>query len=129
MGGDTVFLSSASPSFTQVVMATGNATNTTLMVNGGSNDPIYFGFAKGVRQKAGFVVNVTGGTDGDSVVLMEGSRQIGPVLNLNSGQTIFNTQLSAGQHSVRAIYLGNNTAAGSVSSIVAVTRSPRPKPR
>ena len=88
-GGDTIFLPSASPSFIQVVMATGNATNTTLMVNGGSNDPIYFGFAKGVRQKAGFVVNVTGGTDGDSVVLMEGNRQIGPVLNLNSGQTIF----------------------------------------
>ena len=128
-GGDTVFLPSASPSFTQVVIATGNATTTTLMVNGGSNDPIYFGFAKGARQKAGFAVTVTGSSDGDSVVLMEGNRQIGPVLNLNSGQTIFNTQLSVGQHSVRAIYLGNNTAAGSVSSIVTVTRSPRPKPR
>jgi len=128
-GGDTIFLPSASSSFTQVVIATGNGTSTTLTVNGGSPNPIYFGFAKGIRQNAGFVVNVTGSTDGDSVLLMEGNQQIGPALSLTGGQVSYTTQFSVGQHSVRAIYLGNGIAAGSVSSSVAVNRSPRPKPR
>jgi hypothetical protein len=131
-GGDTTFQPSTSSAIIQVVIATGNTTSTTLAINGGSHDPVYFGYSKGVRQMANFVVNVTGGTDGDSVVLMEGNRQIGPALTLGSlspGQTSFSTQFGIGKHIVTAIYLGNNTAAGSASSPQTFIRSPKPKPR
>jgi len=127
--GDTIFLPSSSSSFTQVVIAGGNTTSTLLIVNGGNPDPIYFGFAKGVRQDASFAVNVTGSTDGDSVLLMEDVKEIGPLLTLHSGEANFKTQLSIGQHAIRAIYLGNGTAGGSMSALVTVKRSPRPKPR
>jgi hypothetical protein len=60
---------------------------------------------------------------------MDGARQLGPAGQLNSGQASFNTQLGVGQHSIRAIYIGNNTAAGSTSAFVTVNRSPRPRPR
>jgi hypothetical protein len=128
-GGDANFQLSTSSPLTQVVIAPGNGTTTTLTVNGGSPNPIYFGFAKGERQRARFVVNVTGSTDLDSVLLMEGNRQVGPMLSLTGGQATYNSQLTVGEHSIRAVYLGNNTAAGSMSSIVMVIRSPRPKPR
>jgi uncharacterized repeat protein (TIGR01451 family) len=131
-GGDTTFQPSASSAITQVVIAAGNGTTTTLTINGGSHDPVYFGYAKGVRQMANFVVTVTGGTDGDEVVLMEGNRQIGPALTLGSlspGQTSFSAQFGIGKHTVAAIYLGNNTAAGSASSPQTFIRSPKPKPR
>jgi hypothetical protein len=129
-GGDTNFQPSASPSLTQAVTtATGGATTTTLLVNGGSGKPVYFGYVKGEKQKANFVVNVAGGADGDSVLLLEGNKQIGPALTLSSGHASFAAQFAVGQHSVLAIYLGSNTAAGSTSSPQTFLRSPMPNPK
>jgi hypothetical protein len=129
-GGDTNFQPSASPSLTQAVTtATGGATTTTLSVNGGSGKPVYFGYVKGEKQKANFVVNVAGGADGDSVLLLEGNKQIGPALTLSSGHASFAAQFAVGQHSVLAIYLGSNTAAGSTSSPQTFLRSPMPNPK
>jgi len=125
--GDASFTPSTSQALTQVVLATGNASTTGLTVNGGSSATLNFGFVVGVAQSANFVVTVTGSNDGDSVVLMQGNVQMGPVLLLSAGQASLNTQLGAGVHSIHAIYLGNATSAGSISSDVTVNRSPRPK--
>src|SRR5579859_7748274 len=127
--GDNTFAASTSFALTQVVMAAGNPSNTTLTVNNGSTVPIFFGFAKGVPQSANFVINVTGSNDGDSVVLLEGNQQLGPVLTLTGGQASWNSQLRAGVHNVQAVYIGNGTSAGSISTSVVVNRSPRPMPR
>jgi hypothetical protein len=98
-----------------------------MTVNGGSSASLYFGFVAGVAQSASFVITVTGSTDGDSVLLMQGSVPIGPVLSLSGGTASLNTQLGAGAHNIRAVYLGNGTTAGSISSAVVVNRSPRPR--
>jgi hypothetical protein len=129
-GGDSSFQPSSSIAFTQVVVtASGNSTSTALTVNGGSHDPIYFGYSKGERQRANFVVKVTGGTDGDLVLLLEGNQQIGPTLTLSSGQANWASQFGVGQYSVVAVYLGGNTAAGSTSTPQTFVRSPKPHPR
>jgi hypothetical protein len=127
--GDTNFLPSTSPALTQVVIASGNSTTTSLTINGGSHDPIYSRYAKGIPQSVNFAVHVSGGTDGDLVVLMEGNRQVGPALTLALGQATFSTQFGIGRHTVVAVYLGNSTAAGSESAAQSFIRSPRPKPR
>ncbi|HTD23612.1 MAG TPA: Ig-like domain repeat protein [Terriglobales bacterium] len=129
-GGDSTFASSTSSVFSQVVESNaGGASTTALTVNGVGAATIYFGFVAGAPSQANFVVNVTGGTDTDSVVLLEGTRQIGPTLSLTSGQASYTAQLPVGQHNIQAVYIGNLTASGSVSSVVTANRSPRPKPR
>jgi hypothetical protein len=75
------------------------------------------------------VVNVTGSSNGDAVVLLEGSRQIGPTLLLNAGQASYATQFPVGQRSIQAVYIGNGSTGGSTSAAVVVNRSPRPVPR
>ncbi|HTC92904.1 MAG TPA: Ig-like domain repeat protein [Terriglobales bacterium] len=128
-GGDITFAASTSVTLTQVVMATGNPSSTGLTVNGGASSNLNFGFALGMQQSADFVISVTGSTDGDSVVLLEGNQQLGPVLTLTGGQASWNSQLRVGVHNVQAIYIGNGTSAGSISTGVVVNRSPRPRPR
>jgi YVTN family beta-propeller protein len=126
--GDGTFLPSTSSPITEVVLAVaGNPSTTALTVNNGGSTTLYFGFVAGVAQSATFAVTVTGSNDGDSVALMQGSNQIGPVLTLSSGTASFATQLSPGVHNIRAVYLGNGTSAGSISSAVTVSRSPRPR--
>src|SRR5581483_1206686 len=114
-GGDSTFAASTSSLLTQIVRATGTASNTTLTVNSGSPVPVFFGFAKGVPQSANFVISVPGSSDGDSVVLLEGNQQLGPVLTLTGGQANWNSQLRVGVHNVQAVYIGNGTFAGSIS--------------
>jgi hypothetical protein len=73
---------------------------------------------------------VTGGNDGDQVILVDGNRPLGPVLPLASGQASYRTQLAVGTHAISAIYFGNGTTeAGSMSPTVIVSRSPRPVPK
>src|SRR5262249_44555511 len=120
--GDATFLGGTSSPITQVVIAAaGSASSSGLTVNGSNSTTLNFGFAAGVAQSASFVVTVTGTglQNGDSVVLMQGALQVGPVLSLgsvtvNSGTASFSTQLGAGVHNIRAVYIGNETAAGSI---------------
>jgi hypothetical protein len=131
--GDINFFPSISPVFTQVVESNaGGASTTTLMVNGNAGPVgVNFGVARSVlpAQRANFVVTVTGSTNGDSVVLMEGNRQLGATLILAGGQASYATQLPAGQHNIQAFYIGNGTVGGSSSLVVVIDRSPRPRPR
>jgi hypothetical protein len=132
-GGDGNFAASTSAVFSQVVESNaGGASTAALTVNGGTGTvTINFGVALGVlpAQTASFVATVTGGTDGDSIVLLDGNRQLGPTLTLSSGQASYSSQLPAGQHNVQAVYVGNGSASGSTSAVVNVDRSPRPRPR
>jgi len=132
-GGDINFFPSVSPVFTQVVESNaGGASTTTLTVNGSAGPvTVNFGVVMGAppAQKANFVVMVTGSTNGDSVVLMEGNRQLGATLTLAGGQASYATQLPVGQHNIQAFYIGNGTVGGSPSLVVVVDRSPRPRPR
>jgi hypothetical protein len=128
-GGDANFNGSTSPVFTQVVQSGGTATTTNLTVNGSSSATINFGTAMGVPQTASFVVSVTPNTATGSVVLLEGDQQFGPVLALSGGQASYATQLSAGTHTIEAVYIGDGANAGSTSPAVVINRSPRPKPR
>jgi hypothetical protein len=116
-----------------VQAGSGTGSTTQLTVNGSAAPPaINFGVAKGMLppQAANFAVTVTGSAPGDQVVLLDGNRQIGPVLLLNnSGQANYSSQLPVGSYSIQAFYLGSGTAAGSSSTPVVVNRSPRPLPR
>jgi hypothetical protein len=130
-GGDGTFLPSISGAFTVVVMTGGGATTTGLTVNGAGSATIYFGTAKGVLQTANFAVSLTPNTaTGSVVLLLEGNQQLGSPLVLdNSGQASFATQLSVGQHTINAVYIGDGVSAGSTSPSVTINRSPRPKPK
>jgi hypothetical protein len=132
-GGDINFVGSTSAVFTQVVESNaGGLSTTALTVNGATGTvTVNFGVALGVlpAQRANFLVTVTGGTNGDSVVLLNGNRQLGPTLTLAGGQASYATQLPVGQYNIQAVYIGNGSAGGSSSPIVIIDRSPRPKPR
>jgi YVTN family beta-propeller protein len=131
--GDINFNQSLSPVFTQVVeSAAAGGSTITLTVNGGAGPvTLNFGVAKATLppQRASFVVNVTGSSNGDAVVLLEGNRQVGPILMLNAGTANYATQFPVGQHSIEAVYVGNGGTGGSTSAAVLVNRSPRPLPR
>ncbi len=131
--GDSNFAGNTSPVFSEAVESNAGGASTTALTVNGSTGPVTvnFGVALGVppTQKASFVVTVTGGTDGDSVVLLDGNRQLGTTLTLASGQASYATQLPVGQHNVQAVYIGNGSAGGSSSPGVIIERSPRPKPR
>lgn len=128
--GDLIHLSSSSSILSQVVTSAASASSTTALTANGVTGtvPIYFGVASG-QQGATFVVTVSGSSYGDSVVLLDGASELGPVLALTSGKASYSTQLSVGQHNMQAVYIGNASVAGSSSPIVIVNRSPRPKPR
>ena len=131
--GDPTFGPSVSAIFTQVVESNAAGGSTAALMANGSAGPVTvnFGVALGAlpAQAANFVVTVTGGANGDMVVLMDGTRQLGPNLFLAAGTARYTTQLSVGQHNVQAIYIGSGAAHGSSSLVVTVERSPRPRPR
>jgi len=131
--GDGNFATSTSAVFNQVVESNaGGASTAALTVNGATGTvTINFGVAQGVlpAQAANLVVTVTGGSDGDAVVLLDGNRQLGPALTLTGGQASYTSQLPVGQHNLQAVYVGNGSVGGSASAVVSVERSPRPRPR
>ncbi len=127
--GDAGFSPSTSNAFIEVVTNNGSASSTGLLVNGANgNVNVNFGMVAG-RQGANFAVTITPSTATGNVVLLEGTKQLGPILTLTSGQASYQTQLSIGQHNVRAVYLGDGVVAGGSSPTVVVNRSPRPQPR
>jgi hypothetical protein len=120
---------STSPAITQVVATGGStASSTAVSVNGASTGSIHFG-AAGTGQVANLSVQVSPASATGSVVLLDGNRQLGPALPLSGGTASYTTQLGVGEHTIRAIYLGNGTVAGSGSPTVTVQRSPWPGPR
>ena len=129
-GGNEGFLFSISPVLTQVVMHSGAASSSNTLLT--PTPQTFF------RQSANFNV-LTPGSGGISptgnVILLEGNRQLGPLLTLNSGPSglpsycSYRTPLPVGTHQVRAVYLGDGNFNGSVSSVQVVNTSPRPKPR
>ena len=131
--GDSNFAGNTSPVFSEAVESNAGGASTAALTVNGSVGPVTvnFGVALGAlpAQNATFVVTVTGSTDGDSVVLLDGNRQLGATLTLASGQASYATQLPAGQHNVQAVYIGNGGTGGSSSLVVIIDRSPRPRPR
>jgi hypothetical protein len=83
------------------------------------------------RQSASFQVFVTdsGGGAVGTVILLDGNRQIGPPLTLNSGLAVYTTPLTIGIHSFSALFLGNALDNGSFTTPQVFNTSPRPKPR
>ena len=128
--GDHDFLSSVSPAWTQVVTVIGG-TNSTATVLTSAPSQTFF------RQKAVFFIQAysPGVVPGaisppGNVVLLDGNRQLGPVLTLAAnGTATYSTPLSIGTHNVRAVYLGSGLFNGSTSSTQTVSTSPRPQPR
>ncbi len=128
-GGNEGFLFSISPVLTQVVMHAGAASSSNTLLN--LTPQTFF------RQSANFNV-LTFGSGGISptgnVILLDGNRQLGPLLGLIGGAGFpsycsYSTPLPVGMHQVRAIYLGDANFNGSVSSVQVANTSPRPKPR
>jgi hypothetical protein len=112
-----------------VISSATSASTISLSVNGASGVvPVYFGVVAG-QQGAAFDVAVTGATDGDQVVLLDGDSQLGPALTLVSGAASYRTQLPVGENPIQAVYIGNASVAGKASSLVTVRRYPRPRPR
>ncbi len=122
--GDSNYLSGASAALTQAVMAAGNTSTTTTMST--ASVRTYF------HQQASFLVQVTptSGTATGSVILLEGSTQLGPLLPLDgSGKANYSMPLRPGTHNIQAVYTGNGSFSGSSSSSQTVNASPRPNPR
>ena len=104
-------------------MAAGNTSTTTTMSTASART--YF------HQQASFLVQVTptSGTATGSVILLEGSMQLGPPLPLDgSGKANYSMPLRPGLHNIQAVYTGNGSFSGSSSSIQTVNASPRPNP-
>ncbi len=125
--GDDNFSPSVSQAITQAVMATSGAgTSTSLTATPNS----FF------RRPAFFQI-VVSGTSSGTAILLDGDKQIGPLLTVspiaNIGTAAFySTPLSIGVHHIRAVFLGTTGLApttGSLSNSVDVNASPRPKPR
>ena len=126
--GDATYAPSTSSIFSEIIITTGTVSVTTMTVNGSNTSAtIYFGVVAGTRG-ANFVVSGPAATDGNLVVLLEGNKQVGPTLTLNSGQAPYTTNLAIGLHQIRATYIGNGTVGGSQSPTVTVQVSPRPNP-
>jgi hypothetical protein len=125
--GDNDHGFSVSPVWTQVVMSSGTPGNGSITLLTMNPSQTFF------RQNAAFLVLVQGPSiipPPGSVVLLDGNRQIGPQLTLDSsGSAIYRTPLTIGSHSFRAVYLGNSNVSGSDSGSRLVNTSPRPKPR
>ena len=120
-GGDSNFRDSSSAAWTQVVMISG-APSSTLTYLSASPQTFFL-------QAASFMVGTNPPSPGN-VVLLDGNRQLGPMLPLNQfGIATFSTPLHVGLHQVRAVYLGNGNVNGSASLVQTVSTSPRPKPR
>jgi hypothetical protein len=132
-GGDATHVASSSAIFSEAVESTASGSSTTaLSINGSVSNPanpIFVYFTLGGRVGATFNVTVTGSSNGDQVVLLDGNNQLGPTLALNSGTASYTTQLAIGQHDFQGVYIGNAAVAGSASPVVIVVRSPRPGPR
>jgi YVTN family beta-propeller protein len=125
--GEENFVSSISPVLTQAVMRTGPGSSSSITLT--STPQTYF------RQSANFDVLVSGsGPPIGNVVLLEGNRQLGPLLTLTIGSPSscsYQTPLPVGRHQVQAVYLGDASFGvnGSASAVQVVNTSPRPKPR
>jgi len=120
-GGDSNFRDSSSAAWTQVVMISGAPSSTLTYLS--ASPQTFF------RQAASFMVGTNPPSPGN-VVLLDGNRQLGPMLPLNQfGIATFSTPLHVGLHQVRAVYLGNGNVNGSASLVQTVSTSPRPKPR
>jgi hypothetical protein len=129
--GEENFVSSISPVLTQAVMHIGAGTSSSATL---TQSPKTF-----FRQSAAFVVDIYGavpaGTPTGNVVLLDGDRQVGPLLTLTSDPSgvfsacVYDTSLPPGTHQVRAVYLGDTNFNGSISNVGIVNASPRPKPR
>jgi streptogramin lyase len=132
--GDATHLPSSSAALSEAVESTAsNPSATALSVNGSPNNPpnpifVYFGSPNG-RRGATFSVSVTGSSNGDQVVLLDGNVLLGPPLSLTSGVAGYTTDLSIGRHQIITVYFGNTTTVGSAAPVVTIERSPRPHPR
>jgi hypothetical protein len=124
-GGDGSYASSISSGLTEMVMAQGSAASqTTLVASPAPPGQTFF------RQQAAFSVSVSSSSTPDgSVVLLDGDRELGPPLTLNSGSAAMQTPLEVGEHSIRAVYQGTSNFSGSASSVQKVNASPWPKPK
>src|SRR5207248_4456859 len=120
--GDATFASSTSFVFSEIIITAGTVSVTTMTVNGSNTGAtIYFGVVAGARG-ATFNISVPAASDGDSVVLLEGNKQVGPTLTLNSLNSdhvaAYTTNLAIGRHQIQATYIGNGTVGGSQSPTV-----------
>jgi beta-glucanase (GH16 family) len=124
-GGDGSYASSISSGLTEMVMAQGSAASqTTLVASPAPPGQTLF------RQQAAFSISVSSSSTPDgSVVLLDGDRELGPPLTLNSGSAAMQTPLEVGEHSIRAVYQGTSNFSGSASSVQKVNASPWPKPK
>jgi beta-glucanase (GH16 family) len=124
-GGDGNYASSASSELTQMVMAQGSAASvTTLVASPAPPGKTFF------RQQASFSISVSSSSTPDgSVVLLDGDRELGPPLTLNSGSAALQSPLEVGEHEIRAVYQGTSNFSGSASSVQKVNASPWPKPK
>lgn len=134
--GDVLFRPNASLPFTQVVLSnTGSASVTSVSVNGSSSSAapayVYFGEFNGIHG-ANITVSISPSTasGASSIILLDNEAQLGPLLTPTAGTVTINTQLTIGDHYIRAIYLGNGIIKGSAWPVpgVFVRRTPRPHP-
>src|SRR5467141_2003129 len=108
-GGDANFTGSTSPILTQTI----NTTASTSSVVASSNNPSIIGTA--VTLTASVISPVTGTLTG-TVTFQDGASALGPPVMLSGGTATFTTPgLTAGTHSIAAIYGGNANFAGSTS--------------
>jgi beta-glucanase (GH16 family) len=125
-GGDGNYASSTSSGLTQMVMAQGSAASqTTVVASPAPPRQTFF------RQQASFSISVSSSssTPDGSVVLLDGDRELGPPLTLNSGNAAMQSPLEVGEHNIRAVYQGTSNFSGSASSVQKVNASPWPKPK
>jgi hypothetical protein len=115
-GGDANFTTSTSPILTQTI----NTTASSSSVVASSNDPSIIGTA--VTLTASVTSLVTGPLTG-TVTFQDGASALGPPVTLNvTGTATFTTSgLTAGTHSITAVYGGDANFASSTSSALMQT--------
>jgi len=133
--GDNNFLPSASPVLTQTVTTGGGGTPTATQLAAPAK--IYF------HQNAPAIftttVTASGTPTGSVVLLLDGNQQLGNTLPLADGAATLMLPINMppwnaallhpGIHSLKAIYLGDNSFSPSTSSAQTINISPRPNPR
>jgi len=114
-GGDANFTTSTSPILTQTI----NTTASSSSVVASSNNPSIIGTA--VTLTASVTSPVTGPLTG-TVTFQDGVSALGPPVTLSGGTATFTISgLTAGTHSITAVYSGDANFAGSTSQVLTQT--------
>jgi len=106
-GGDSNYKSSASPSLVQTIAATTSTTTLTSSLNPST-----------YNRSVTFAASVTSaaGTPTGSVTFKDGANALGTSALINGTATLNNSSLTAGLHSITAVYSGDSNSGGSTSA-------------